>query len=302
MVATLNFNPTITTNAPGTFAVKSDGYIQGFSMDSPAVRYRLAGGLLASTETVPMWGGLAISENLQSHGVTVPNKSMGNTIVRATSLAGAIPVTGFSVYDQLYSTINFPQSPAPVTLGGGQVNFYRLGSGARIAVACSPSLVSMETGVISQNVSWNFLGGFLQPYDAATATVSITSMTWAATNGGQIAIVAGAAVTTVAGVGDIINISGATSNGTGGNAAVNGNFVVNTFTDNQHFTVSAPGTSAFYGTIGGTILANEGIAALSTIGVKVIDIQIGNCMTVAYNTGTGFATWNQNGSAALLLI
>jgi hypothetical protein len=301
MASTLAFNPTITTNAPGTFNVKSDGYIQGLTMDQPAVRYALAGGILASTETLPMWGGIPIAENLQSHGVTIPRKELGNTIVRATSLASTIPVTGWSVYDQLYSTINFPQSPAPVVLSGGQVNFYRLGSGARIPVACDPSLVSLETGLINQNVSWNFPGGFLQPYDAATATVSITSMTWAATNGGQIAIVAGAAVTTVVAVGDIVNISGATTGGTGGNAAVNGNFVVNTFTDNQHFTVSAPGTSAYYGTIAGTILANEGVGALGSIGVKVIDIQIGNCMTVIYNQ-TGFVTWNPNGSAALLLI
>jgi hypothetical protein len=302
MTSTLSFNPAATTNAPGSFNVTSAGYIQGLTMDQPAVRYALCGGLLASTETLPMWGGIAISESLQSHGVTIPRKDLGNVIVRATSLASTIPITGWSVYDQLHSTINFPQSPVPVTLSNGQVNFYRLGSGARIPVACSPSLVSMETGLINQNVSWNFAGGFLQPYDAATATVSITSMTWAATNGGQIAVVAGAAVTTVVGIGDLINISGATSTGTGGNAAVNGTFQVNTFTDNQHFTVLAPGTAGYYGTIAGTILAQEGTVALSTIGVRVIDIQIGNCMTVNYNTGTGFATWNQTGSVALLLI
>jgi len=55
----------------------------------------------------------------------------------------------------------------------------------------------------------------------------------------------------VGAVGDTVNISGATTGGTGGNAAVNGNFTVNTFTSTSAFTVSAPGIAAYYGTIAG---------------------------------------------------
>jgi hypothetical protein len=303
MTANVTFNPVITTNALGSFSITTNGYMQGTALDQPAVRYSLSGGFLAPTEVFPMWGGVAISENINTPSVTTPNPALGNSIVRATSVASTIPITGFSVFDQAHSAINFPQSPVPLIPSYGMVNFYRIGSKARIAVACDPALASMEGGVINANVSWNFNGQFLQVYDASTATVAISTMVWAATNGGQIAVVTSAATTTVVGIGDLVNISLATTTGTGGNNAVNGTFTVNTFTDNQHFTVSAPGTAGYYGTITATsALINEGTVALNSIGVEVLDIQVGNSMTVNYNLATGFATWNMNASTAVILI
>jgi hypothetical protein len=303
MTATLTFNPSVTTNALGSFNITTNGYMQGVAQDQPSVRNSLSGGFLAPTETLPMWGGVAIAENLATPSVTTPNQALGNSIVRATSVASTVPITGFSVFDQVHSAINSPQSPVPLIPSYGMVNFYRIGSRARIPVACDASLATLEGGLINANVSWNFGGNFLQVYDASTATVAISTMVWSATNGGQIAIVTSAATTTVAAIGDIVNITLATTTGTGGNSAVNGTFTVNTFTDNQHFTVSAPGTSGYYGTItASSALINEGTVALNTIGIEVIDIQIGNSMTVNYNLATGFATWNMNGSTALLLI
>ena len=38
------------------------------------------------------------------------------------------------------------------------------------------------------------------------------------------------------------------------------------------------------------------------LNVKVLDIQVGNSMTVNYDPVTGFATWNRNGSTAIILI
>jgi len=123
-------------------------------------------------------------------------------------------------------------------------------------------------------------------------------MTWSATNGGQVAVVV-AAASLVGAVGDTFTISGATNSGTAGNSAVNGSFVVNTWTDNQHFTFLLPGTSTTIGTIGGTILLNEGTGALN---VRVLNVAVGNSMTVQYSASTGFATWNRSGACALILI
>lgn len=304
MTANLTFNPVVTTNAFGSFNVQTSGFIQGFALDQPAVRYGLSGGILATSETLPMWGGLPIVESIPTPSVTNPRPELGGIITRATAMTGA-GITGWSVFDQQYAAINSPQSDVPLVGTGGQVNFYRSGSGARIAVACDASLVSTEGDAINlaSTWQWNFKGGFLQPY-TATATVSITSMTWAATNGGQIAIVASGAVPGVAAVGDMIFISGATSTGTGGNAAVNGTFIVNTFTDTTHFTVSAPGTSAYYGTIAGTIIANDGTGdiTLTPAFVRVLEIAVGNSFTVNYVPATGFANWNQTGSTAIILV
>ena len=48
---------------------------------------------------------------------------------------------------------------------------------------------------------------------------------------------------------------------------------------------------------GGTMLAGGG-----AVNVEIIEIQIGNSMTIAYDPTTGFATWNRNGSVAIALI
>lgn len=302
MVATISFNPLLTSNAGGTFNVESYGLIQGMAMDDPSARNWLAGGVLASTETLPMWGGVAICEHVPSStfsstAVSIP--PMGSSITRATTVAANTvgTVTGFSVFDQAHHMINSPQSPVPLAATGMGVHFYRTGSNSRIAVQCDPSIISLQTGIISPQVSWDFTNQLLQPYDASTATISITSITWANTNGGRGTVVAGAAVPLA--LGDTIQISGATNSGTGGNAAVNGPFVIDTFTDSTHFTIAMPAAAGVIATIGGTILANLGTGALN---VRVLEVQTTNCMVVQYNSTTGFATWNRNGACALILI
>jgi hypothetical protein len=299
--AALALNPMLLTNAAGTFNVSSDGYIQGTEMADPSSRNWLSGGILGPNETIPMWGGVGISETTTpvSNLTSSPRRELGGYITRASQIAaGAGQLTGFSVFTQDHSMLTTPQNPVPVAGSLMSVNFYRLGTNARIPVACDPSLVSLDGNVITQQVSWDFNNQVLVPYSSSGAGIAITSMAWATTNGGQIAIVTGAAAP-VGAVGDVINISGSTTTGTGGAAAVNGNFVVNTFTDNQHFTVSATlGNAAYYGTITpGVINPGSGI-----LPCRVLDVQVGNSMTVSYSAQTGFATWNRNGSCALILI
>ena len=99
-------------------------------------------------------------------------------------------------------------------------------------------------------------------------------------------------------MGDSINISGATNSGTGGNSLVNGNFVVTSFTDNQHFSFQVTAASGAIATIAGSPVLNYGTGALN---VKILDFNAGNSMTVQYNPITG-ATWNRQGYAALIQI
>jgi hypothetical protein len=288
----------LTSVASGSFGTSWDGYIQGDVMDDPSSRNWLMGGVLASTETIPLWGGVAISEHTSpATGFVQP---LGGLITRATTLTAnqTNTLTGFSTFAQAHHMINSPQSQVPVAASGMSVHGYRLGSNAPVVVACNPSMVSMANQNITQQVSWDFNDSILQPFNAATATVSITSITWASTNGGQGVVVAGAA-TVVGGVGDTINISGATNTGTGGAAAVNGTFIVTAFTDNQHFILAMPAAAGVIATIAGTILANEGVGALS---VRIKDVQTTGCMTVTYNAATNQASWNRNGACALILI
>ncbi|MBV8060476.1 MAG: hypothetical protein JO253_02980 [Alphaproteobacteria bacterium] len=298
MVANVaGFNPMLTTNAAGSFNIQTDGYVQGVAMDEPSIRNTLAGGILASTETLPMWGGVAISESLlaDASGGNV----MGNSITRAASVGN---ITGFSVFNQAFNAINNPQSKVP-TLGSGMTtHFHRLGSGARIAVACDPSLVSLNGGLVTQQVSWDFNNQLLQPYVASTPTVTISSMTptFNASTGVWTIAVVTAAAADVGAVGDAINISGATNSGTAGNSVVNGNFIVSAFTDNQHFSFQVSGlNSGSIGTIAGSPVLNQGVGALN---VRILNVNQGNSLTVSYNPNTNFANWNPNGSCALILI
>jgi hypothetical protein len=150
------FNPYIQTSAAGMFNVESDGYIVGAAMPDPSSRNWLAGGWLAAAETLPMFGGVAISENIPQERPPVNrvDTALGGAIARASAETN---LTGFSVFDQNYAAVNTPQSPCPSVGPGGLVNFYRLGSQARVALAIDPTLVSLEGGLITQQVSWDFV-------------------------------------------------------------------------------------------------------------------------------------------------
>ena len=106
MASSLNINPMATTNAPGTFRILSDGFIQGIAMDDPAIRNFLAGGVLSPNETLPMWGGVGISELIAPpDSATTHTTALGNDIQRATGLATTLALTGFSVFDQAHAMV-----------------------------------------------------------------------------------------------------------------------------------------------------------------------------------------------------
>jgi hypothetical protein len=162
MVATLQINPVITTNAPGTFSTTLDGFMQGMAEDDPAVRYQLTGGQLASTETLPMFGGIPIGEYLTNP--TAVDPSLKTSIQRATS---TITCTGISVSHQNHAAINTPQSNVPQALSGMLVNLYRFGSNARIPMAMDPAMVaSLPTMIIAPTAIF---------WDATNQRVTLTA-------------------------------------------------------------------------------------------------------------------------------
>lgn len=290
MASNISFQPYSTTTAYGSFSVQSQGYMQGVALDDPTVRYQLAGGVLASTETIPMWGGVAISESLSSTLGT-----LGSSIARASATTN---ITGFSVSNQATSWITTPTSPAPSIGSGGMVPFYRNGSNARICVACDPSLVSLDGGLVTQQVSWDFNNQRLQAYDASTPSVTITSITPTYANGVYTLAIVAAAASVVGAVGDAITISGATNTGTGGASLVNGNFIVTSYTDNQHFSIQITAASGAIGTVGGSPVLIEGTGALAC---KVISIS-SNSKIIQYDATNNLVTWVDGGTVAVILI
>ena len=277
-------SPFLTTTARGTFGTQWTGYVQGDAMDDPTVRNLLAGGVLALSETLPMWGGVGISERVPTLPNT-PTGTLGGNIIRAPSLTGASALTGFSVFNQNHSAVNTPQSEVPLVAAGSTMNFYRLGTGARIPVAADPVLASLEGGIISAQVSWDFSAQKLIPYTAAYAANVITNAVWSAD---KITFT----TTTAHGlsIGSVVNISGFTPSG------YNGVYTTLSGTTGSTIVVAKvgdPGTD----TVQGQLDAGGG-----ALPVRVLNLMVGNSMTVEFGATTRFANWNRSGTAALILI
>lgn len=279
MAANVSFNPLLSTVASGSFSVQSDGYVQGIMMDDPALRYELAGGILASTETLPMWGGVGISESIPAVSVA---SELGSSLARATLLTN---LTGFSVFNQASNWVLTPQSRVPTAAVGMTVPFFRLGCGMRLALQIDPALVSLDGGLVSQQVSWDFGGQRIVPYVAAYPANAITAATWS----GNVVTY----TTTTAhgvGVGDDFSISGMSP------AGYNGSFTATSGTTGSTLKATMlvnPGAS----TVQGTLLAGGG-----ALPVKILKINVGNSKIVTYDAVNNYANWNNSGSCAEVLI
>ncbi|SBZ24013.1 Uncharacterised protein [Klebsiella pneumoniae] len=286
-MANLSLNPMATTNAAGSFGAQSDGFIQGVALDDPANRFNLASGTVAATETKPLWGGLAVAELLPG----VNSSPRGSIIRRPVSLA---ELEGFTVFNQAHNGLTTPQSPVPLYASGMSVSFYRLGSNMRVPLKASAQVVALGTAGASVKtpLAWDFVNNQVTTAAAAAfsgADIATTAVTYS--NGVATATTASAHGLTA---GQYVKISGVAP------AAYNGTVVVLTVGSATTFTYapsSAPGGSATtQGTIGA--VAQTDI----TLPVKVISIESGNSKTVSYDSATGFLTWNNTDSCALVLL
>lgn len=286
-MANLSLNPMATTNAAGSFGVQSDGFIQGVALDDPANRFNLASGTVAATETKPLWGGLPVAELLPG----VNSSHRGSTIRRAVSLA---ELEGFTVFNQAHNGLTTPQSPVPLYASGMSVSFYRLGSNMRVPLKASAQVVALGTtgASVKTPLAWDFVNNQVTTAAAAAfsgANIDTTAVTYS--NGVATATTASAHGLTA---GQYVKISGVDP------AAYNGTVIVLTVPSTTTFTyapASAPGGSATtQGTIGAVAQADI------TMPVKVISIESGNSKTVSYDSATGFLTWNNTDSCALVLL
>lgn len=293
MVATNGF-PSQTTSGQGLFnGASSTGYIQGQAFADPATRFALRSGIVSQNETLPMWGGIGVYALISPISSSGPKQRMGQSLGRATSLTGSTALVGFSVFDQAYNMINDPNNPVPTAGSGQSANYYPLGSRARVAVACDPSLISLRNGMINQQVSWDFTTQQLIPYSGSYAQTTITGAAWASTGGGQVTFTVSTDQTANINAGDDIEVSGVVNTGGASTGAFNGMWTVLSITSTT-IVVSAPASGSI-GTYasGGVVLAGGG-----ALPVTVLDIQPSGCMTVQ-STG-GLYTYNYNGACALI--
>lgn len=141
MSGTISFNPYTTNQPQDAFLLETQGYVQGALIDDTSSREWLMEGVLASTETLPMWGGVAVSEYVNLAGANAD--SLGPSIKRATA---SIAATGFSIFNQMMHMVIAPGQTVPLAGTGAGVGFVRFGSNARIAVQIDPALVTALQG------------------------------------------------------------------------------------------------------------------------------------------------------------
>jgi hypothetical protein len=161
----VTINPALMTNAAGSFATTSEGYVQGFALDDPAVRNELCSGILSPAAAGPIWGACAITESLPTAGTEAD--AIGSVLALATAEAN---LTGWTVYNQSAALLQSAQSPAPLCPPGGSINFYRNGSEARIAVACSQAVAAALAGQpVNTAVYWDYVNQLLLNAPGGTA-------------------------------------------------------------------------------------------------------------------------------------
>jgi hypothetical protein len=294
MATSIGFVPYSVVNGNnGLFNVKSDGIKQGTAYPDPSTQWRRRQGIVASTETLPMWGGVGVFANIPGTATptspAAPSYALGTVTGRATALTGASKLVGFSVFDRAYNMVTNPQNNVPIIGGGGSMAYYELGSLARIGVACDPSLVSLRAGTIQPQVSWDFENQLLVPY---LGTLTITSGTYNSTTG---AIVLLMAATPAFDAGDSLVLASLT--GTGAFASLDGEWPV-TSISGDNVTLQGPVGEGAATITGGN--ATVGGSADAALPVTVLDIQASNCETVTWSGGV--ASWNFNGAAAIIQI
>lgn len=149
MTASITYNPVQQTNFPGTFFTSSDGFVQGEVMDDPVARFALRSGIVSSAATQPFWGGLGIIENL-------PGANAIDQVGSILSLATTSSITGFTTFQQAGAMVQTPQSRVPLASSQMGVNFYRFGSGARIALPCSSATATtLASGAVNAALYWD---------------------------------------------------------------------------------------------------------------------------------------------------
>jgi hypothetical protein len=241
-----------------------------------------------------MWGGVGVYMNIPGV-VGQPNTAFGPQMGRADSLSGTKALAGFSVFDQNYTAVTTPQNTVPIVVSGQSVHAYGLGSRARIAVACDPALASLYGTPIGGNVAWDFTSQMLVPYIAAALT--ITSGTYVSATG-IITLTMSAPITFSAGA--ALTLSALT--GTGAFASLNGTWTSIAPTSGSTVTLQGPVAAGAATITGGTATPGSGVGTTAILPVKVLEVQTTNNITVAWDPINLVATWNFNGSAAVILI
>lgn len=169
MALSLVLDPLATTGGGDLAFIHSDGLMQGQVMENPYTSAGLESGVIATTETYPLYAGLPISLGLAANkkGRVVTKSVVGNV---------AAGIHGWTV-SQRSGLLGFktPSSPATLFPQGGSINFYRNGSKAEIVVQIDNTLAATLDGTdfITTPVMWDWTNDKLVAWTSGTDAANL---------------------------------------------------------------------------------------------------------------------------------
>jgi hypothetical protein len=147
-----------TTVAANAFLLNSDGYTAGQFLDDPVHRYNLRSGVVASTQTIPIYGGQPISLKVPTP-TAQGSSGLGMIASLATTNAN---IEGWCCFQQASAGIITPFSNAPLYYANNSLNFFLAGSSAAMVLPVNPAAVNtLAGGAINVPIYWNFTAGYV---------------------------------------------------------------------------------------------------------------------------------------------
>ena len=144
-----------TTGANNTFLLNTDGFIVGTLYGKFPDRYAIEGGVVASTQATPLYGGLPLTL-----AVTAPTIQGSSGLgERATLATAQTNIDGWSVFDQASAGVISGFSNVPLYYANTSINFIRSGF---LVLPVNPAAVNtIAGGASNQNIFWNFTQNYV---------------------------------------------------------------------------------------------------------------------------------------------
>ncbi len=168
-MANISFDPSVMTGAQNAFLQNTQGWIQGLTQDDYTSRAWLKAGVVLSSVTQPVWGGMGIIIDTPANLTTAAVQGNG------VSLASTSSINGFTVFDQAINMIQTPGNTVPVSVAGQSVAFYTFGTNARIPLPLASGVISsLEGADIVQTIYWDTTN-FNLTLTSSASTVALPS-------------------------------------------------------------------------------------------------------------------------------
>ncbi len=159
MASTIPVAPYQTTNAQHSFLLQTDGFVAGTFLDNPAFRYTLEGGVVSSSQSTALYGGLPVTLDVPATGAGGSSSGLGSTILAATAETN---IDAFCVFNQASAGVITASSNVPLYPSNTSANFVRLGSGLWLVLPVNPTAVNtIAGGGANQAIYWNFVSNYV---------------------------------------------------------------------------------------------------------------------------------------------